>query len=595
MFQTFEATTSPDQGPPRLSNLRKHIADKGLDGFLIPRADSHQGEYVAPRDARLAWLTGFTGSAGFCAALTHIAGVFVDGRYRLQVRDQVADDFTPVDWPEVQLEDWLKEQLPNGGKVGFDPWLHTVSAIRQLTKALVDSGIELVPTDNLVDTIWSDQPEPPKAKFTAYPVEFAGETRQSKSKRLAETISAPTVLTLPDSIAWLLNIRGTDIERNPVPHAFAILNTDGHVDLFAQDGKTAEVANHLGEDVRIHPQDSFLNHISNLTGDINLDPKWCPAIVATTAAKAGLTIRHKDDPCLLPKACKNDTEIAGAKEAHLRDGAAMVRFLAWLDADAPNGSLTEIDVVKQLEQFRRETNQLLDVSFETICGAGGNGAIVHYRVTEETNRPVKRDELVLIDSGGQYIDGTTDITRTVIVGTPSELHRSCFTRVLQGMIAISRARFPKGVQGQHLDSLARFPLWTAGMDYDHGTGHGIGSYLCVHEGPQSLSRRGDVPLKEGMILSNEPGYYRTGEFGIRIENLIVTGPAPDIEGGDDRDMLSFETITYVPIDRMLIDVALLSNDERDWINGYHAETMAKIGPLIDGPAKEWLEQACAPL
>lgn len=595
MFQTFEATTSPDQGPPRLSNLRKHMADKGLDGFLIPRADAHQGEYVAPRDARLAWLTGFTGSAGFCAALTHIAGVFVDGRYRLQVRDQVAEDFTPVDWPEVQLEDWLIKQLPNGGKVGFDPWLHTVSAIRQLTKALSDSGIELVATNNLVDIIWTDQPEPPKAKFTAYPDEFAGETHHSKRQRLAETISAPTVLTLPDSIAWFLNIRGTDIERNPVPHAFAILNPDGSVDLFAQDGKTTDITEHLGDNVRIYPQNSFLDHISNLTGDINLDPKWCPAIVATTAAKAAVTIHHKDDPCLLPKACKNETEIAGAKEAHLRDGAAMVRFLAWLDAEAPNGGLTEIDVVKQLEQFRRETNQLLDVSFETICGAGGNGAIVHYRVTDETNRPVQRDELLLIDSGGQYIDGTTDITRTVIVGTPSEVHRSCFTRVLQGMIAISRARFPKGVQGQHLDSLARFPLWTAGMDYDHGTGHGVGSYLCVHEGPQSLSRRGDAPLKEGMILSNEPGYYRTGEFGIRIENLIVTGPAPDIEGGDDRDMLSFETITYVPIDCRLIDVALLSNDERDWINGYHAETMAKIGPLIDGPAKEWLEQACAPL
>ena len=595
MFQTFEATTSPDQGPPRLADLRKQMATNGLDGFLIPRADAHQGEYVAARDARLSWLTGFTGSAGFCAALKNVAGVFIDGRYRLQVKDQVDEVFTPVDWPEVQLADWLKEQLPQGGIVGFDPWLHTVSAVRQLTKALAGTGIEMKPTSNLVDAIWPDQPNPPTAMFTTYPLKFAGETHQSKRERLAKELSAPTVITLPDSIAWLLNIRGTDIERNPVPHAFAILNPDASVDLFVHGDKTQNITDHIGEDVRTHAQSSFLDHIAGLTGELILDPKWCPSIIATTAVQAGLTIHHQDDPCLLPKACKNEAEIIGAKDAHLRDGAAMVRFLAWLDAEAPKGQLTEIDVVKQLEQFRRETNQLLDVSFETISGAGANGAIVHYRVTDETNRPVRLNELLLVDSGGQYIDGTTDITRTIIIGTPSDLHRSCFTRVLQGMIAISRARFPRGVQGQHLDSLARFPLWTAGLDYDHGTGHGIGSYLCVHEGPQSLSRRSDVELSEGMILSNEPGYYRTGEFGIRIENLIVTGTAPAIEGADDRDMLAFETITYVPIDRRLIDVALLSNAELDWINAYHASTLARIGPLLDEKTREWLEQACAPL
>ena len=595
MFQSFESTTRPEQGPPRLAALREKLKDDGLDGFVVPRADAHQGEYVADRDARLAWLTGFTGSAGFCAALKDIAGVFVDGRYRLQVRAQVADVFTPVDWPEVKLASWLKEQLPDGGKVGYDAWLHTIHGIRDLTKDLKGSGIELIATANLVDQIWDDQPPAPDAKFTAYPTKFAGEPHAEKRKRLSATLDAPFVITLPDSIAWLLNIRGSDIERNPVPHCFAILHTDRTVDLFAGANKADDIHDHLGPDVRIHTSDTLLKALTQLGDTVSVDPKSCPAIIAKTLADAKISIHHADDPCALPKACKNETELAGTKAAHLRDGAAMVRFLAWLDATAPKRKLTEIDVVKQLEQFRRETNQLLDVSFETICGAGSDGAIVHYRVTEETNRPVRMDELLLVDSGGQYIDGTTDITRTVIVGAPSDLHRSCFTRVLQGMIAISRARFPTGVAGQHLDALARYPLWLAGLDYAHGTGHGVGSYLCVHEGPQNLSRRGTVALQKGMILSNEPGYYREGAFGIRIENLIFVEDAPAMEGADNRAMLSFETLTYVPIDRRLIDVNLLTDGERDWLNMYHSVTLAKIGPLVEGWALEWLEEACAPL
>ncbi len=595
MFQTFEAPTRPEQGPPRLAALRKLMQAKSVDGFLVPRADAHQGEYVADRDARLAWLTGFTGSAGFCAALANIAGVFVDGRYRLQVRDQVADEFTPIDWPEVQLGDWLKDHSESGSRIAYDPWLHTVDGIRQLSKSLTDTGIELAATENLVDAIWQDQPPAPDAKFTVYPDEFAGETSSAKRVRLGADLKFPFVLTKPDSIAWLLNIRGRDIERNPVPHCFAILQTDGSVDLFAEPGKTSDVSDHLGTDVRIHAVDTLLARLEKQGDTIGLDPKSCPAAIASALSGAKIAIHHSDDPCALPKACKNEAEIAGSKAAHLRDGAAMVRFLAWIDANAPQGGLTEIDVVRQLEQFRRDTNQLQDISFDTICGAGADGAIVHYRVTEGTNRQVKPNELLLVDSGGQYIDGTTDITRTIIVGEPSELHRACFTRVLQGMIAISRARFPIGVAGQHLDALARYPLWTAGMDYDHGTGHGVGSYLCVHEGPQNLSRRGAVALKDGMILSNEPGYYRAGEFGIRIENLIVVRPAPHLAGADDRKMLSFETLTYVPIDRRLIDLTLLSEPERDWINAYHADTLAKIGPLVDGADLEWLMQACAAL
>ena len=587
MFQTFSSESTPEQGPPRLTALRAQIENADLDGFLVPRADAHQGEYVADADARLAWLTGFTGSAGFAAILPTIAGVFIDGRYRLQVLDQVAQDFTPVHWPETQLADWLKDNLPHGGTVGFDPWLHTVDEVATLSKSLDGSGITLRASANLVDAIWDNRPAPPKMRFTAYPIEFAGESHAEKRKRIA---TGSHVITLPDSIAWLLNIRGTDVERNPVPHAFAVLHADGNVDLFADPAKADDILDHLGPNVTVHPQDRFLGFLKGLPAPVLIDPKTCPHIVATTL---GDHASHAPDPCILPKARKNPHEIAGARAAHLRDGVAMVRFLAWLDATAPAGQLTEIDVVTKLESFRRDTNQLLDVSFETICGAGAHGAIVHYRVTDETNAPVKPGELLLVDSGGQYIDGTTDITRTLIVGDPTADHRTCYTAVLQGLIAISRTQFPKGVGGHHLDALARAPLWAMGMDYDHGTGHGVGAYLSVHEGPQGLSRRATTAFEPGMILSNEPGYYRAGAFGIRIENLIVvTKAAP---GPDDRDMLAFDTLTSVPFDRRLIDTDVLSPAERDWINSYHAATLDHIGPLVDGDALDWLQRATLPL
>ena len=590
MFQSFESTTSPDQGPPRLAALRGAMAAAGLDGFLVPRADAWQGEYVSPRDARLAWLTAFTGSAGFAAVLRDVAGVFIDGRYRLQVRAQVAEAFTPVHWPEVQLADWLTEQMPGGGVVGFDPWLHSVSQIRELETALDGNGITLRGGDNLVDGIWPDQPAPAAAPFAAYPVELSGEAHGAKRARLAEAITGGChVLTLPDSIAWLLNIRGRDIERNPVPQAFAVLHHDGRVDLFAGAGKADALGDYLGPEVAVHPVEDFLTALPGLPTPVRIDPKTCPQIVADALTDPV----HADDPCILPKARKTEAEVAGARAAHLRDGAAMVRFLAWLDAEAPKGALTEIGVVTALEGFRRETNQLLDISFETICGAGPNGAIVHYRVTDGTNRAVKPGELLLVDSGGQYLDGTTDITRTVIVGEPAPEHRDAYTRVLQGMVAVSRTRFPRGVAGHHLDAIARHPLWVAGMDYDHGTGHGVGAYLSVHEGPQGLSRRATTVLEPGMILSNEPGYYREGAFGIRIENLIVVVPAP--KGVDDRDMLAFDGLTHVPFDRRLIDTALLSPAERGWIDGYHADTLRLIGPLVDGAALDWLTAACAPL
>ncbi|MEL7177438.1 MAG: aminopeptidase P family protein [Pseudomonadota bacterium] len=595
MFQTFTASTSPDDGPPRLTALRAVMKDHRLDGFLVPRADAHQGEYVAPRDARLAWLTGFTGSAGFAAILTKIAGVFIDGRYRVQVKSQVADVFTPVPWPETKLADWLIQHLSAGAVVGFDDWLHTQSEIDRLSERLAAHEITLKPVDNLVDSIWADQPAPPTGKITPYPLEFAGESHADKRARIAATLRADgqdaTVLTLPDSIAWLLNIRGTDIERNPVAHAFAILHHDASVDLYVFGDKAGGLGAHLGADIRVHPVANFEPALGALTGTIRVDPATAPARVFTTITAK---IAHADDPCILPKACKNATEIAGTRAAHLRDAAAMVEFLAWLDAQAP-GTLTEIGVVKELEARRRATNALRDISFETISGAGPNAAIVHYRVTEDTDRAVKSGELLLVDSGGQYLDGTTDITRTIAIGPQPDIHRHCFTRVLQGMIAISRARFPKGLAGRDLDALARFALWTAGLDYDHGTGHGVGVYLSVHEGPQRISRVSEVALKPGMILSNEPGYYREGAFGIRIENLIVVQDAAPIKGADPRDMLDFKTLTWVPIDRRLIVTDLLSPDEHAWINAYHKAVFDKLADSVGAHARDWLEQATAPL
>jgi Xaa-Pro aminopeptidase len=593
MFQTFEAQSSPKQGPPRLRALRAEMAQRGIDAFLVPRADAHQGEYVAPRDARLEWLTGFSGSAGFCAVLAEVAGVFIDGRYRVQVRSQVADDFTPVNWPEAQLADWLPSQLMTG-VLAYDPWLHTVSEVEGLRRDMPQ--LTLNPTENLVDLIWSDQPPAPTEPFKAHMLEHAGELHAAKRARLAAELKQDVaVLTLPDSIAWLLNIRGTDIARNPVPQSFAILRKSGHVDLFAGPGKAGNIQEHLGSDVTLHDISDFLDVLKGLNGSVLIDGRTCPDIVATALSDAGCEVVQGKDPCILPKACKNQVEIAGSKAAHTRDAVAMVRFLAWLDAQGPDAGLTEIDVVTALEGFRTRTNALRDISFETICGAGPNGAIVHYRVSEDTNRALAQSELLLVDSGGQYIDGTTDITRTMAIGNSTAEHQRCYTRVLQGMIAVSRIRFPHGVGGQHLDALARAPLWLAGQDYDHGTGHGVGSYLSVHEGPQGISRRSEVALQQGMILSNEPGYYREGAFGIRIENLIVVVEAPALAGADDRQMLAFETLTYVPFDRRLIDTSLLSTKERHWIDGYHADTLHLLEPLLATSDCDWLTRACAPL
>ena len=599
MFQTFDSHASPDQGPPRLRALRERLAALGLAGFIVPRADVHQGEYVAARDERLQWLTGFTGSAGFCIVLPEVAGVFIDGRYRTQVKAQVdLSVFTPVPWPDVKPGDWVKEKLASG-RLGFDPWLHTADEIDRLEKALEGTGVTLIPvTENPVDEIWPDQPAAPFGKAFVHPVELAGESHAAKRARLAEGLrkagQKAAVVTLPDSLCWLLNLRGADVPKNPVLHGFAVLHDDGRVDLFVNPAKMDEaVLDHLEENVFLHPMEGFVGALRTLTGPVRVDKTTAPLAVSDILKGAGVEVVWGDDPCRLPKACKNAAEIAATREAHLRDGAAMVEFLRWLDEAAPGGGQTEISVVQALEGFRRATNALHDISFDTICGAGPNGAIMHYRVTEDTNRQVGKNELLLVDSGAQYLDGTTDITRTVAVGDPGQEARECYTRVLQGLIAISRVRFPKGLPGRDIDALARFNLWVAGQDYDHGTGHGVGAFLSVHEGPQRISRVSEVPLEAGMILSNEPGYYREGAFGIRLENLIVVQEAPAL--GDNRAQMSFETLTFVPFDRRLILREELSPGERRWLDAYHAEVLEKLGNRVSGATLRWLKDACAPL
>ncbi len=600
MFQSFENRSDPSQGPARLGALRAEMSRENVAAFLVPRADAHQGEYCAAHDERLSWLTGFTGSAGFAAITMNAAGVFIDGRYRTQVKEQVAlDHFTPVPWPDTQLKDWLAEALPEGGTVGYDAWLHVAQEIDTLENALSEKGVVLHALPNLVDRIWADQPAPPLGPIAAYPEALAGESHGSKRARLAgelrEAGHSAAVITLPDSLAWLLNIRGSDIPRNPVPHAFAILYDTGQVTLFVDAAKVDDVLRaHLGDEVKVRPPSALVPTLHSLRGKVRVDRKTAPVRIAHELAESSAELVWADDPCILPKARKSAAEIAGTREAHLRDGAAMAEFLSWFEAQAP-GTLTESQVVTRLEEARRASKALLDISFETIAGTGPHGAIMHYRVTEETNAVLQDGHLLVLDSGGQYIDGTTDITRTLPVGTVGGEERQAFTRVLQGMIAISRLRFPKGLAGRDLDAVARYPLWLAGQDFNHGTGHGVGVYLCVHEGPQRLARTSEVPLEPGMILSNEPGYYREGAFGIRIENLIVVQEAGPLEGADDREMLDFMTLTYVPIDRRLIEVQMLSQPERDWLNRYHAACRENLSSRLSAPARDWLEAATAPI
>ena len=585
----------------RLGALRARLDEAGLDGFVVPHADAHQNEFLPPDAERLAWLTGFTGSAGTAVVLRDRAAIFVDGRYTLQVRDQTDGELYEFrHLIEEPVAGWLTEHLPAGARLGYDPWLHTKSQAERLARATERVGAELVPVAaNPLDAIWRDRPPAPCAPVVPHEGRFAGRDSTDKRTEIAETLKGGSadavVLTQPDSIAWLLNIRGADVDHTPLPLSFAILHADASVDWFVATEKLSdELAPHLGDHVRVHLPEAFAGALEGLAGRRVL-------VSADTAAAwvfdrlADAEVLRGSDPVTLPKAIKNEAELEGTRVAHLRDALALARFLHWLDCTAPGGGVDEMSAAAKLEEFRRTGEHFRDTSFDTISGAGPNGAIVHYRVTPGTNRALGDGELYLVDSGAQYLDGTTDVTRTIAIGTPTDEMRDRFTRVLKGHIALAALRFPAGTTGAQIDAFARAALWQAGIDYDHGTGHGVGSYLGVHEGPQRISKAGgSVALAPGMIVSNEPGYYRAGEFGIRIENLVAVSPAEEIIGGE-RPMLGFETLTLAPIDRCLIDTVLLDRAEREWLDAYHARVASEVGPLLDGDVRDWLAAATAPL
>jgi Xaa-Pro aminopeptidase len=584
----------------RLADLRAELQRRGLDGFVVPRADEHQGEYVPRRSQRLAWLTGFSGSAGLAIVLTDKAAIFIDGRYTLAVRAQVdTDAFTPHQVPEESPDAWIAANLPKGGKLGFDPWLQTIDGHDRFARAAQRAGGSFVPVEqNPIDAVWTDRPAPPLAPVLPHPVEFAGESSEQRRQRIAGIVADRgadvALLTAPDSIAWLLNVRGGDVPRTPFALGFALLHTDGHVDLYMDRRKVpARTVAWLGNAVTLAPPDELgvaLETLGKVGKKVLVETSTAPYWAATRLQAAGVTVVRDADPVALPKACKNAIEIEGIRTAHRRDGAAVTRFLSWLARESKGGRLREIEVSDRLQALRQETGKLRDLSFDTISGAGPNGAIVHYHATEATERTLEPGSLYLVDSGAQYRDGTTDITRTVGIGTPTPEMKDRFTRVLKGHIALGTARFPFGTTGSQLDALARTALWQVGLDYDHGTGHGVGAYLSVHEGPHRISKvANSVALQPGMIVSNEPGFYKTGAYGIRIENLVAVKEA-EIEGADRR-YLEFETLTLAPIDLECVDVGLLTEQEKAWLNAYHARVREVVAPQVDDATRAWLAEA----
>ena len=591
----------------RLAALREQLKADRLDGFVVPLTDEHMSEYVGSYAQRLQWLTGFQGSAGAAVVLPEEAAIFTDGRYTLQVRDQVdGKHWSYESVPETSIADWLKEHAGAGARIGYDPWLHTKDWVGKARQALADKGAELVAVRrNPIDAVWAEQPEPSKARLVVHPEQHAGKSSAAKRQEMADWLreqgADAAVLSALDSIAWTFNVRGQDVDHTPVALSFALVHDDGTADLFVASEKLGDdVRQHLGNGVRIHERGAFAQHLASMRGKtVAADPERAVAAIFEALEGAGAKVVQKRDPAVLPKAIKNGAEIAGHHAAQARDGAALARFLHWISLEAPKGTIDELSAVAKLQQFRQACGDLRDTSFDTISGAGPNGAIVHYRVTQETNRPLEMNSLYLVDSGGQYPDGTTDVTRTVAIGEPTPEMRDRFTRVLKGHIALSTARFPQGTRGTQLDTLARQYLWQAGLDYAHGTGHGVGSYLAVHEGPQRISpvgssqSGGDEPLRAGMILSNEPGYYKAGEYGIRVENLVLVAEVA-VEGAE-KPLLGFETLTFAPIDRKLIDVALLSPQERAWIDGYHARVIDIVAPQLEGEVRAWLEDRCRPL
>ena len=602
-FQTFEDPEAGVALTARLAALREELARRKLTGFIVPRADQQQNEYVPPSEERLAWLTGFTGSAGLAIVLPQAAGLFVDGRYTLQAGKQVdGKAWTVESLIEPPPESWLTRHLQSGDRVGFDPWLHTTAAAERFAAACAKVGAELVAVEgNPIDSIWTERPLPPLGPVSIHGAELAGESEADKLGRIREEIGRLGVeaLVLSDShnVAWTFNIRGSDVSHTPLPLSYAVVPKSGRPTIFIDHRKLSNVTrDHLERNADVAEPDALtasLGRLAQSGAAIALDSATAADALTRLILDAGGKPVRGADPVSLLKAAKNQVEIEGTRRAHRRDAVALARFLAFIDREAPKGTLTEIDAVEALESFRRDTAALKDVSFPTISGTGPNGAIVHYRVTRKSNRRIVPGDLLLIDYGAQYQDGTTDVTRTIAVGTPTGEMRDRFTRVLRGHLAIARAIFPDGTTGAQLDTLARQFLWQAGIDFEHGTGHGVGSYLSVHEGPARISKLGTTPLKRGMILSNEPGYYKTDAFGIRIENLELV-VEKEIAGAE-KTMNGFEALTLAPIDRRLIDVAMLSAEERAWLDAYHARVRETVRPALDEADQHWLDQATAPL
>jgi Xaa-Pro aminopeptidase len=603
-FQSFEDRAERAASGPRLAALRTELARRGLTGFIVPRSDRHQNEYVPACEQRLAWLTGFSGSAGIAIVLMERALLFVDGRYTLQAREQVDTSlFTIEHLVETPPDRWIEKNLTAGDRIGYDPWLHTVEGAERLGKACAAAGATLVAVEpDLIDAIWADRPAPPLGAVTLHDVRFGGEAAEDKLARIRAEVAKlradALVVSDPHAVAWAFNIRGADVAHTPLPLAFAVVPQAGRPSLYVDGRKLSnQVRNRLEALAEVREPSDFVGALGALgrrKQTVWLDQATAADALARLITSHGGKVTRGACPIALMKAVKNEIEIAGARAAHIRDGAAVTRFLAWFDREAPRGKLTEIDAVAALESFRRDTGLLRDISFPTIAGAGPDGAIVHYRVTSRSNRVVAPGELFLIDSGAQYEDGTTDITRTIAVGEPTAEMRDRFTRVLKGHIAIARAIFPEGTTGAQLDSFARQFLWAQGLDFDHGTGHGVGSYLSVHEGPARISKLGTAALKPGMILSNEPGYYKAGAYGIRIENLVLVVAAAPVPGAE-KPLNAFETLTLAPIDRRLIVPALLTPEETAWLDRYHADVVEALSPLLDADSRAWVTAAARPL
>ena len=593
-FQSFEDPSDREASPFRLSTIQEELNKNNLSGYVVPHSDVHQGEYIAACDERLSWLTGFTGSAGICFIGKERAGIFVDGRYGIQAKKQTKSPFEVIHWNKKNILQWIKKNIVRG-KIGFDPWLHSYTELVTLRDAFANSGISFTPSINLIDRVWLDRPTKVSKQAISYPVKLAGLSAKDKCQQIAKIIESKeadsAVITLPDSIAWLLNLRGNDVVHNPIVHAFLIIHNDGNIELYCKNNIIKSIINGLEGIIKVFSLENFEISLAKLTGSVLVDEATVPFAAVTILQNNGGKVILGEDPIILPKACKNKVELKNARICNKRDAIHMCEFLSWIDRRDKN-EFDEIDVVIELENIRRKDQNLKEISFDTIAASGPNAALPHYRVNYSSNRKIKMGDVLLVDSGGQYLDGTTDITRTIAIGEQSEDVKNAFTRVLKGLISISILKFPSGTSGRDIDAFARSSLWQVGQDYAHGTGHGVGHYLSVHEGPQRISKFSNAEFKEGMIISNEPGFYEEGQFGIRIENLILV---QNSKVGSNNSFLEFETLTFVPIDSRLISINLLDNREREWINNYHNQCWHRAKDQVTAPTRAWLKTMTKPL